>query len=151
MFINAYNQFRREVYDRYISTVDGDVKSILELAISESADAEGVMLLIHDAVKRDRPFCSTLLHSALRHALARGTPKESWGAFEMCSIPAGELRKELFSMVINGNHSESGIASECLNAIDELRFEYGCIETEPRHPDIATGVPWPLVEVIPNS
>jgi hypothetical protein len=150
MFMNSYDQFRREVYDRYIYTVDRDVKSILELAISESADVAGVMLLLQDAAKRDKPFCSTSLHSALRHALVGAAPKGSLGAFEMFSIPAGELRKDLFSMVLHGNPSESGIAAECLNVIDELRHEYGYIETEPRHPDIATGVPWPLIDVIPN-
>jgi len=31
------------------------------------------------------------------------------------------------------------------NVIDELRDDYGSVEGEPRHPDIESGRPWPIV------
>jgi len=35
-------------------------------------------------------------------------------------------------------------AASCLTAIDELRDEYGYVDSEPRHPDIEAGRSWPL-------
>jgi hypothetical protein len=37
------------------------------------------------------------------------------------------------------------MAGVCLTTIDVLRDEYGPAGLEPRHPDIETGRPWPLV------
>ena len=39
---------------------------------------------------------------------------------------------------------EATVAAPCLTAIDELRDEYGSVDSEPRHPDIETGRSWPL-------
>ena len=61
-------------------------------------------------------------------------------------LPAPELRKRFFEMLVNGNSVEARLASECLRAIDEIRDEYGYVDSEPRHPDITTGVPWPLLD-----
>ena len=43
------------------------------------------------------------------------------------------------------NNAQSALAERCLVAIDKLRDAYGRIDDEPRHPDIASGRPWPLV------
>ncbi len=63
------------------------------------------------------------------------------------SLPAPELRKDLFDLVVNSSAAEARLARECLCAIDEIRDDYGYVDSEPRHPDIATGVPWPLPDV----
>jgi hypothetical protein len=43
-------------------------------------------------------------------------------------------------------------AEKCLVEIGKLRDGYGRIEDEPRHPDIASGQPWPLLRcAAPNS
>ena len=60
------------------------------------------------------------------------------------SVDVTCLRRELFRM-ISGETPEASLAKECLNAIDELRDEYGAPESEPRHPDIESGQPWPIV------
>jgi hypothetical protein len=36
------------------------------------------------------------------------------------------------------------LAAACLTAIDELRDDYGPAESEPHHPNIDAGRPWPL-------
>lgn len=67
---------------------------------------------------------------------------------KMYSLPAPELRKSLFDMVLNGDAAESGLATECLIAIDKIRDDYGHVAGEPRHPDIATGVRWPQIPLV---
>jgi hypothetical protein len=36
-------------------------------------------------------------------------------------------------------------AARCLRHIDELRDEYGMPDSEPRHPDLASAKPWPIL------
>jgi hypothetical protein len=47
---------------------------------------------------------------------------------------------------MSGNDTEKRLAVDCLRAIDEIRDDYGQVDSEPRHPDITTGVPWPILE-----
>ena len=79
--------------------------------------------------------------------LVARTPIESSGMQQLYTLPAPELRKSLFDMVVNGNAAESRLAIECLNAIDKIRDDYGHVDAEPRHPNIAMGVPWPQIDL----
>ncbi|MCU7869633.1 MAG: hypothetical protein KZQ98_14045 [Candidatus Thiodiazotropha sp. (ex Lucinoma borealis)] len=145
-FMTSHEQFRKEVYERFLSVADGPAKSVLEYAIVDAADAEGVLLLVRNGAAQDKQFQTTALYTALRHVLVGQTPIESSGMQQLYSLPAPELRKGLFAMVVNGNAAEFRLATECLTAIDEIRDDYGHVDSEPRHPDIATGVPWPQID-----
>ena len=46
---------------------------------------------------------------------------------------------------------EDDRAARCLNYIDKLRDEYGAPESEPRHPDITSGRPWPILIPDPDA
>jgi hypothetical protein len=142
-FMNSHEQFRQEVYKRFPRVADSPARSILEYAIANAAGAEGVLLLVSVGAAQDKRFRSTALYTALRHVLVGQTPIESSGMQQLYSLPAPELRKGLFDMVVNGNAAESRLATECLTAIDEIRDDYGHVDAEPRHPNITMGVPWP--------
>ena len=140
------DKFRQDVYQKFQSLNDGLARSVLEYAITEAADTEGVLLLTREGAARDKPFRSTALDTALRNVLVVQTPVGSSGIQQLHSLPVPELRKGFFDMVVNGNTAEAQLASKCLQAIDEIRDDYGYVDSEPRHPDIATGIPWPLLE-----
>lgn len=144
-FMNSHEQFRQEVYERFPRVADSPAKSILEHAIANAADADGVLLLVRVGAAQDKRFRGTALYTALRHVLVGQTPIESSGMQQSYSLPAPELRKGLFDMVVTGNAAESRLATECLNAIDEIRDDYGHVDAEPRHPNIAMGIPWPKI------
>jgi len=144
-FMNSHKQFRQEIYERFPRVTDSPAKSILEYAIANAADADGVLLLVRVGAAQDKRFRRTALYTALRHVLVGQTPIESSGMHQLYSLPAPELRKGLFDMVVNGNTAESRLASECLTVIDEIRDDYGHVDAEPRHPNIAMGVPWPQI------
>jgi hypothetical protein len=144
-FMISHGQFRQEVYERFSRIADGPNKSILEYAIANAADIEGVLLLVRAGAAHDKRFRDTGLHTALHEILVGRTPIGSFGSYELYSLPAPELRKGLFDLVVNSNIAESRLATECLTAIDEIRDEYGHADAEPRHPDIALGVPWPQI------
>jgi hypothetical protein len=145
-FVNSHSEFRTDLYQRFQTLPDGPARSVLERAIAEVADSQGVLLLAREASARGRPFRQTGLYTALRHALVGQRPSASWpGTEEMYGLPASDLRKDLFAMVVDGTASESAIATECLAAIDQIRADYGEAEFERRHPDITRNVPWPRV------
>jgi hypothetical protein len=136
--------FRAEVYQQYERDTCGAGCDVLEMAIAEAADEAGVLLLIRNYARRGKPFPGAL-HTALRHVAVGERPSEDWvGATVSFGVEITGLRKELFRMV-SGESAESKLAKECLTAIDELRDEYGAPESEPRHPDIQSGRPWPIV------
>ena len=136
--------FRAEVYQRYERDTCGAGCEILEMAIAEAADEAGVLLLVRNYARRGKPFPGAL-HTAIRHVAVGQRPSEDWvGATVSFSVDVTRLRRELFRM-ISGETPEASLAKECLNTIDELRDEYGAPESEPRHPDIEAGQPWPIV------
>ena len=149
--MNSHEQFRQEVYERFPRVTASPARSILEYAIADSADADGVLLLVRVGAAQDKRIRSTALYTALRQVLVGQTPIESSGMQQLYSLPAPELRKGLFDMVVNGNAAESSLATECLTGIDEIRDDYGHVESEPRHPNIAMGVPWPQIAFAESS
>jgi len=138
--------FRSEVYARYEGGLPVPAAAILERAIAEAADLNGVLVLVRNYAKHGRLF-DGVLQSAIRHVAVGERPSTNWaGASEVFGLPIPELRKALFAMMDDA--AGSTLASACLNAIDDLRDDYGVVETEPRHPDIDSGRPWPLPESV---
>jgi hypothetical protein len=140
--MQAYPDFRAEVYKRYEWQPAGPGKDILERAIVEAADTDGLLLLVRSYAVQSKP--ASYLHSAIKHVSVEYRPSSDWiGATEVFSVPVPELRKRLFAMT-NDDTPEAKLAAGCLTIIDEFRDEYGLAESEPRHPDIDSGRPWPL-------
>jgi len=151
-FMTFHEQFRQELYERFPRISNSTAKSILESTIANAADADGILLLVRVGATQDQRFQGSELYTALRHVLVGQTPIDSSGMQQSYSLPATELRKGLFDIVLSGNAAESRLAIECLTAIDEIRDDYGHVDAEPRHPNIATGIPWPQIALaVPTS
>jgi hypothetical protein len=143
--IQSHSDLRKEVCDQYSTLPSGPGKAIVAHAISEAADIEGIMLLVRDYAAQNTPFRETDLYRALQHVLTRQRPSSQWsGMQEMFGIPSPELRQKLLALVPEGG-ALSELAVACLNAIDDIREHYGEAESEPRHPDITAGRPWPII------
>jgi hypothetical protein len=128
--MHAHRAFRAEVYERYMGLSGGLGKAIVEGAIAEAADAEGVMILVRGYAAHGKPLDGTL-YTAIRHVTVGERPSSNWaGASELFSVSAPELRKNLFGMVY-GNAAEARLAAACLTSIDEIRDDYGEAESEP--------------------
>jgi len=67
----------------------------------------------------------------------------SQGAYNVAPLPAVELRQRLLAMTTDGGPTDA--AARCLRHIDQLRDEHGMPDSEPRHPDLASGRPWPIL------
>jgi hypothetical protein len=69
--------------------------------------------------------------------------------FLKIAVPAVELRRKLLAMTTDGGSTD--FAARCLNLIDKIRDDYGAPESEPRHPDLASGKAWPIMTPDPDS
>jgi len=135
--------FRSEVYQRYKDLPAGSTKSILERAIVDTANLEGIFVLLHSYSIQNKPF-DYALSSAIKNISISKHPSNTFiGAFELFSVPIPELRNKLFEIIKDGK-SDAKLAVDCLTYIDEIRDEYGSPISEPRHPDIDSNLPWPL-------
>lgn len=133
--------FRAEVYRQYELAPDGAGSELLEAAISEGADETGVLELVQNHAKQGKPYSGSI-DGAIRHAAIGERPSPDWAGAREFGIAVPNLRKRLFAM-IEGDTLEAELAKKSLTRIDEVRDEYGPVESEPRHPDIESGRPWP--------
>lgn len=104
-----------------------------------------ILTLVRGYGVEGRNFDETLI-SMIKKIALNEKPLEYANTFEYFSVDISDLRRKLFAMLEEGN-AAANIAEECLTAIDELRDEYGCVDSEPRHPDIQSGRPWPLAAI----
>ena len=141
------DDFRQDVYKRFVTLDDGFATSVLEYAIAEAPDTDGVLLLTRQGASRKKRFHSTALSRALRNMFIGHREIEPSGMQSLYSRPAPRLRKRLFDLVTSGDVAQARLATECLRAIEEIRDDYGDVESEPRHPDITAGVPWPKLDM----
>jgi hypothetical protein len=87
---------------------------------------------------------------AIEKVVIERKPSDSWkGAADLVPVPAVELRAKLLAMTIDGGASD--VAARCLNQIDKMRDEYGTPDSEPRHPDLASGKRWPIMRADPEA
>lgn len=143
--MQSHPEFRSDVYARVASGVASPAMAILEYAVAETPDEAGVMLLVGSHSANGRSFSGTL-DSAIENLAVERRPLSDWaGAYEQISAPVPSLRRRLFELSRTATCDEASLALACLVHIDELRDMHGVASGEPRHPDIATGAPWPTL------
>lgn len=143
-FISMHEVFRADVYLKYQKVPEGPSRAVLEIAIAEVADKDGLLILVREAAAQKKSMRNTVIYSALREFLIGRRASVSWaGSQELFGLPSLDLRKGLFKLFTQGSAEESALAAKCLVAIDEIRDDYGYTDSDRRHPDIESGIPWP--------
>jgi len=124
------SDLRRAVYDRCENQPGAPGSQILEAAIADAADDAGVLLLLRSQARQGKTVMGPL-GTAIRH-VAEGSRPSPYGAGsrEMFSVGVPQLRKDLFALT-NNDGVEARLAIAALNAIDEIRDDYGVAESEP--------------------
>ena len=114
---------------------------LLASAVAEGNDPDGLLLLVE---LENRLHGSLVSWRTIQGAITEHVPSEHWlGAFDVLPIPATELRRKLLAMTTDGGSRDS--AARVLREIDRVRDENGAPDEEPRHPDLASGKPWPIL------
>jgi len=101
--------------------------------------------LIHDDATPSIP------PALIRNLEAVFVERHPYGASEnICTLEpqsANDIRSRLFEMAVN-DESRRHSAWSILAQIESWRIEYGRPTTEPRHPNVDSGIPWPPVNLI---
>lgn len=135
--ISEFSEIRTYVYDLLKDRPTTKQLALLASAVAEDPGADGILMLIDFEMRTERSF---MTWQSIQSAVTEHVPAENWeGAYNVVPVPAGELRRKLLAMTGSGGKDDP--AARCLNVIDKLRDEYGAPESEPRHPDLASGRP----------
>jgi hypothetical protein len=120
---------------------------LLASAVAEGDDPDGLLHLVELENRLRRSFIS---RQTIQGAVTVHVPSEHWrGAFDVLPVAATELRGKLLAMTTDGGPHDA--AARVLREIDRVRDESGTPEDEPRHPDLASGKPWPILVADPDA
>jgi len=145
--IGKHAELRAHVYDLLKNGPTSPGLTLLAQAVAENADVDGLLLLIQSEIVHKRAFASS---RTIESVVTEHVPAEDWkGAYNVLAVPAVELRRNLLAMTTDGGPTDA--AARCLNMIDEIRDDYGTPESEPRHPDLASGKAWPIMTPNPDA
>jgi hypothetical protein len=129
---------------------DGPISPGLETlarTVAENPDEEGLLLLVRFENDHQRSFID---YETIQRAVTEYVPSDTWkGAYNVVPVPASNLRKKLFALTANGGPLDA--AARWLRQIDWIRDENGMPESEPRHPDLASRRPWPILTPDPDA
>ena len=141
-----HDDLRRHVYSLLKDGAPTPGLAMLAGAVAEDPDEDGLLLLVK-CEQEGRSFRSwrTIEKAVTEHVSVDGYQN----AFNVVPVPAVELRRKLFAMTSDGGPKD--VASRWLNEIDIIRDEHGLPESEPRHPDLASGKPWPIMTSDPDA
>lgn len=135
--MSEHAELRTHIYQLLVKGSSPPGLALLAQAVAEAPDADGLLLLI----KHNPSFISRL---TIERVVTEHVPSEDLqGAYSIVPAPGGELRQKLLAMTVTGNRT--AVATHCLHLIDEIRDDYGAPDSEPRHPDLASGKQWPIM------
>ena len=145
--MKAFPGVRRDIYARLAGAdLTAGTRQLAE-AVSNALDADGLFLLM--TLER-RWHIRLLSYHTIRDIVTVQVPDPDWSnAFSIHSVAAADLRRRLLADASDGGSDDQ--AARALNAIDEMRDEYGRAIDEPRHPDLASGRAWPILAPDPDA
>lgn len=121
--------------------------AILARAIAEAPDEDGLLLLMKFEQEQKGAFISW---RTIEQLVTEHVPSSDWaGAYDIVPVSADGLRKKLLALTTDGGPGDA--AARLLRQIDAIRDEHGLPGAEPRHPDFASGRPWPIMRPDPNA
>jgi hypothetical protein len=144
-FADQFPSVKAEILRRYGIMPPRLHNRLIENALLELADPVIILALIGGYAADQRGY-DGLLSNAIRKLALGQRPAEGWsaGAYEEFGVSLMAFRQELFGIVI-AHEARSALAERCLLAIEKIRDSHGRINDEPRHPDIASERPWPII------
>ena len=138
--LNTHSELRDYAYSLLKAGASPNA-GLLAAALAEGGDPNGLLLLVELESRLKQPLISW---HTVQGAVTEHVPSEHWrGAFEVLPVAATELRRKLLAMTTDGGPDDS--AARALREIDRIRDENGAPEGEPRHPDLDSGKPWPIL------
>jgi hypothetical protein len=139
--VSEHPEVRSLIYNLLVEGAMTPGLALLAKAVAQVPDAEGILLLagLEDTLKR-----RLVGQHEIEKVVTEHVPVEDWtGAYHIIPAPASDLRRRLFAATEDDGTAKA--ASRYLELIDLIRDEHGQPASEPRHPDLASGRPWPIM------
>ena len=129
---------------RMLGTIAEPAKlGLIARAIVETMTEADAIGLLHLADRPERAVIGRELVARLENAAVTRIPIEgAANTYEIEGAPLVALRERAFELQRTGAPNEDW-ARQVLQAIDELRDQYGKPLSEPNHPDLSAAKPWP--------
>lgn len=144
--LNTHSELRDYAYG-LLKDGTSPKAALLANAVADGDDPDGLFLLVELENRLQRPLISW---RTIQRAVTEHAPSEHWlGAFDVLPVVATELRRKLLAMTTDGGPHDA--AARVLREIDRMRDENGAPEDEPRHPDLPSGKPWPILLPDPDA
>lgn len=145
--IATYPDLRAHVYSLLKDGLTTRGLTMLARAVAENPDEDGLLLLVRFERELKLGF---LAWTTVERVVTEHVPSEDCaGAYNIVPVPAGSLRQKLFALTTDSSPADP--AAWCLRLIDHYRDENGIPEAEPRHPNLASGKPWPIMQPDPDA
>jgi hypothetical protein len=135
----------RDVFMARYRCSHGVARSVYDQAIAKLREPDNVIFLVECYASWGRAFDHILAEALRNCALAYRSSERVTGSQEIVPVDLTSLRRKLF-VISHEESPRSLLAKACLKHIEDIRREYGTIDTEPRHPDVASAVAWPIEE-----
>ncbi|MFS8974488.1 hypothetical protein PO002_08260 [Cupriavidus necator] len=139
--LQKYPALRTKVYRALQSEPSVPGQALLARAIAAAPDEEGFLLLLK--LEKEGAIGQVTWQTVERLVTTQIPSSIVSNGYDVVPVPAIHIRKALLALTDDGGPADS--AARCLRLIDSLRDEYGVPDTEPRHPDLASGKPWPIL------
>jgi hypothetical protein len=142
-----YPELRAEVYQLLKNGISDAGLALLARAVAEAPNVDGLLLLVNLEMAHK---ASAVSWRTIEKVVTERRPSENWkGAYEVVPVSAIEVRRNLLALTTDGGPAD--VAARCLNQIDKIRDQFGSPDSEPRHPDLASGRSWPIMMGDPDA
>jgi hypothetical protein len=142
--LEAHADVRSHTYALLANGPTSQGLTLLAEAITVAPDVQGLLLLLRMEMATGKKFAD---YRSIEHVTTLRVPSGDLpGSFEILPAPVSGLRRDLLAMCTDGGPSD--LAAQYLRVIDAIRDIHGQPEVEPRHPDLTSGVRWPLLNAL---
>ncbi|TIR04084.1 ATP-binding protein [Mesorhizobium sp.] len=118
-------------------------KEFLASVLMATGSGDAFLALVADPTGRQA--AGRQRYGALRDIVFRREAVDTTGSvYEHHPVDISTFRKGLFGLSVDPDAEVAEFARICLEEIDDIR-DATAVDTEPRHPDISTRRPWPIV------
>ena len=119
------------------------IRKITAEVLGRSLLREDIFSVLNLVTDNNDPLGGALLHGVQELAIEKIPIENGAGAYEQAPYDLTDIRKQLFHIAVEGG-PKSKLANQLLTVIEQQRDLYGRPPSEPRHPDITSGYPFPL-------
>lgn len=146
LFLTLSPDARESLPERFDTVTDERQKSLLGAILLAGADHATFLKLAKDNIGR-RVIGQFGWNTRSKILYIHQPIGATSSSYSLVPRDLSELRKGLFEMTLSCDQETAKFAADYLIQIDGERDEEGGFDEGPRHPDISSGKPWPLVNV----